>query len=90
MVITEHADGLVPLVAGEHLFVSSADALPYVVEAVLRDERRLADVRAGAYERLSGWLPYALWVSVLRAAIVELVGEPVPDTDLAVTRSAAS
>jgi hypothetical protein len=90
VVVTEHSSGLSPLVAGEHLFAASPEALPHVIEAVLRDHERLVRVRLDAYERLSGWIPYALWVSVLRAAIVELVGEPVPDTDLAVTRSAAS
>jgi hypothetical protein len=78
VVVTEHSSGIAPLVPAEHLFVASADSLPYVVDAVLRDERRLARVRSAAYERLSAWIPYGLWVSVLRAAIVELVGEPVP------------
>ena len=35
-------------------------------------------LRSAAYERLSSWVPYALPVAVLRAAVVELVGEPVP------------
>ncbi len=79
VVVTEHASGISPLVAGEHLLVAGADSLPFVVEALLRDEERLARLRAAAYERLSTWIPYALPVSVLRAAIVELVGEPVPE-----------
>jgi hypothetical protein len=78
VVVSEHSSGLVPLVAGEHLLVASPDALPYVVERLLRDEARLASLRTAAYERLSAWIPFALWVSVLRAAIVELVGEPLP------------
>lgn len=78
VVVSEHSSGIVPLVPGEHLFLSGADALPYVVEALLADERRLARVRAQAYERLHDWIPYALWVSVLRAAVVELIGEPLP------------
>lgn len=76
VVVSEHSSGIAPLVPGEHLFVASLDSLPYVVEAVLRDDRRLAAVRAQAYERLSTWIPFALPVSVLRAAVVELVGEP--------------
>ena len=77
VVVTEHATGIMPLEPGEHLLVASPDSLPYVVEALLRDERRLARIRQQAYERLSSWIPYALWVSVLRAAVVELVGEPI-------------
>jgi hypothetical protein len=78
VVVTEPSTGITPLVPGEHLLVASADALPYVVEDLLRDETRLARLRSQAYERLKTWVPYALGVSVLRAAMVELVGEPVP------------
>ncbi len=78
VVVTEHSSGIAPLVPGEHLLVASADSLPYVVDDLLGDEQRLARVRAQAYERLSTWVPYALAVSVLRAAVVELVGEPAP------------
>ncbi len=78
VVVTEHSSGIAPLVPGEHLLVAGADALPYVVDDLLGDEQRLARLRVQAYERLSTWLPYALPVSVLRAAVVELVGEPVP------------
>ncbi len=77
VVVTEHSSGIAPLVPGEHLLVASPDALPYVAEAVLRDDGRLATLRAHAYERLTTWIPFALPVSVLRAAVVELVGEPV-------------
>ncbi len=76
VIVTEHSSGLAPLVPGQHLITSSPRALPYVAEAVLRDADRLAELRARAYERLSTWLPFALPVAVLRAAVVELVGEP--------------
>lgn len=78
VVVTEHSSAISPLVSGEHLLVASADSLPYVAEALLRDEERLARLRAQAYERLSAWIPFALPVSILRAAVVELVGEPTP------------
>jgi len=78
VVVSEHASGIAPLVPGEHLLVAAAAAVPDVADSLLRDPERLAGLRAHAYERLSGWIPYALPVSVLRAAIVELVGEPVP------------
>jgi hypothetical protein len=78
VVVTEHSSGLAPLVPGEHLITAGPCSLPYVAEAVLRDERRLAELRARAYERLSTWLPFALPVSVLRAAVVEVVGQPLP------------
>ena len=78
VVATELSGGMAPLVAGEHLVATSADSLPYVVEHLLGDEQRLARLRSGAYERLKAWMPYALSVAVLRAAVVELVGEPVP------------
>jgi hypothetical protein len=78
VVVTEHASGMAPLVPGEHLLVATADSLPYVVEDLLRDEQHLARIRTQAHQRLSTWIPYALPVSILRAAVVELVGELVP------------
>ncbi len=78
VVVSEHSSGIAPLEPGEHLLVGSADSLPFLVDALLRDEARLARLRVQAHNRLSEWLPSALHVAVLRAAIVELVGEPVP------------
>ncbi|MGZ4313550.1 MAG: hypothetical protein ACXVR1_15735 [Solirubrobacteraceae bacterium] len=90
VVVTEHSSGLAPLTAGEHLLVASVASAPFVAEALLRDPGRLAAMRAAAYERLSTWIPFALPVAVLRAAVVELVGEPVPpDASLGTPRSGA-
>jgi hypothetical protein len=77
VVVSEHAHGFAPLIPGEHLLVGSADAVPYVAETLLGDPTRLAHMRVAAHERLRTWLPFAFPVSVLRAALVELVGEPV-------------
>jgi Glycosyl transferase family 2 len=77
VVVSEHSTSLAPLVAGEHLLVASADAVPFVAEALLRDPERMSRIRTQAYERLRSWMPFALPVSVLRATLVELVGEPV-------------
>jgi hypothetical protein len=78
VVVTEHSSGIAPLVAGEHLLVASPEAVPYVAESLVRDPERLAALRRAAYDRLSTWIPFALPVAVLRAAVVELVGEPLP------------
>ncbi len=78
VVVSEHASGLAPFVAGEHLLVASADSLAFVAEAVLSDDALQQRLRAQAYERLSAWIPFALSIGVLRAALVELVGYPVP------------
>jgi hypothetical protein len=97
-VVSEHASGIVPLDPGVHLLVASGDALPYVAERLVRDGKRREHQRKAAYERLRDWIPFALPVSVLRAALVELVGEPTPpgawpnsspDTGRTPTRSAA-
>jgi hypothetical protein len=77
VVVSEHSSGIAPLVAGEHLLVGAPDSLPYLADVLLRDLERTDAIRARAHERLSTWVPFALWVSVLRAAIVELVGEPI-------------
>ena len=77
IVVSEHSDGITPLAAGEHLIVGGPDALAYLADALLSDTERLERMRVSSYERLRNWLPYALPVSVLRAAIVELVSEPV-------------
>lgn len=88
VIVTEHSSGLAPFVAGEHFLAASGDAIPFVAESLVRDPERLAALRTAAYERLSRWLPFALPVAVLRAAIVELVGEPVsPDATLGTPRS---
>lgn len=87
VVVSEHSTSLAPLTVGEHLLVASADSLPFVAEALLRDPERLARIRTQAYERLRSWMPFALPVAVLRAALVELVGEPVaPDSPRGVLR----
>ena len=77
VLVTEHASGLAPFVAGEHLLVSDASAIAHVAEAALRDETRLAGIRESAHARLRDWLPLSASVAVLRAAFVELVGRPV-------------
>lgn len=77
VVVSEHSSGIAPLEVGHHLLVASPDSLPFVAETLLRDEGRLARMREQAYERLSEWVPFALPVSVLRAAAVELVGAPI-------------
>ena len=82
VVVSEHSTGIVPLDVGQHLLVAAPDALAHVADSLLRDPERLASLRRQAYERLSTWIPYALPVSVLRAAIVELVGEPLAEEDL--------
>lgn len=76
VVVSEHSSGIAPLQAGEHLLVASPESLPFVAESLLRDDERLAHMREQAYQRLSEWIPFALPVSVLRAAAVELVGQP--------------
>ena len=77
VLLTEHASGLAPFVPGEHLLVASAQALPHVAEALLRDEPRIRRIRAAAHERLSSWLPFSASVAVMRAALLEVVGRPV-------------
>jgi hypothetical protein len=87
VVVAEHSSAIAPLVPGEHLLVASADALPFVVEELLSDERRIARLRSQAYDWLRTWIPYALPVAVLRATLVELVSEPeAPDADLGMLR----
>lgn len=77
--VTEDAAGFTPFEPGEHLLVASPDALPYVVEEVLRDTELQQRIREQAYERLKSWLPFALSIGVLRAALVEVVGNPITD-----------
>jgi hypothetical protein len=77
VVVTEHSSQIAPLVPGEQLFVASPDALPHVARALLRDPARLQAIRGAAHARLRDWIPYALWASILRAAVVELIGEPI-------------
>jgi hypothetical protein len=77
VLVTEHSHGIAPLIPGEHLLVGSAEAVPYIAETLLADETRLVHMRVAAHERLRTWIPFAFPVSVLRAALVELVGEPV-------------
>ena len=78
VVVTEHSSGIAPLVPGEHLLVASADVASLRRRGPAARRAAPGSTPLQAYERLSTWIPYALPVSVLRAAIVELVGEPVP------------
>ena len=75
--VTEHAYGMTPFAPGEHLLVGAAPTLPHLVAALLRDESALVKMRERALDRLRGWLPLEAPVSILRAAIVELVGRPI-------------
>ncbi len=77
VVVTEHSTQIAPLVPGEQLIAASSDALAHVARALLRDPARLQTIREAAHARLRDWIPYALWASILRAAVVELIGEPV-------------
>lgn len=78
VVVTEHSSGLAPLAPGEHLMVGAPAALPHIAAELLHDEQRLSRIRMQAYERIRDWLPFALSIGVLRAALVELVGVPLP------------
>jgi len=87
VVITEPSVGLSPFVPDEHLLVAGPESLPFVLETVLNDTGRLRRLRTQAYERLRSWLPFALPVSVFRAAVIELVGRPVrPNVALGLMR----
>lgn len=77
VVVTEHSSQIAPLVPGEHLIAASPEGLPHVARALLRDPERLRTIRGEAHARLRDWIPYALWASILRAAVVELIGEPI-------------
>ena len=77
VVVTEHSSGIAPLVPGEDLLTASFDSLACVLEAALRDGELLGRLRARAHERIRTLLPFALYVSVFRAAAVEIVGRPV-------------
>jgi hypothetical protein len=77
VVVTEHACGMSPLVAGEHILVASPESLPLVLDAALRDPGRLEKVRASAHDHVRSWLPFALSISVLRASAVEIVGRAI-------------
>jgi len=76
VVVSEHSSAFAPLIPGEQLVLGSAEALPHIARALLRRPQRLAEIRNAAHTRLREWIPYALWASVLRAAVVELIGEP--------------
>ncbi len=76
VVVSEHSSGIGALEPGKHLLVASGDSLPYVADALLHDEERLRTIRAGAYERLHSWIPFALPASIFRAAVIEILGRP--------------
>lgn len=77
VIVTEHSSGMSPLVVGEHLLAASPESLPFVLDSALRDGERLEKLRTRAYEHLRAWLPFALSVSVFRAAAVEIVGRAI-------------
>lgn len=76
VVVSEHSSGIDTLEPGRHLLVASRESLPYVTDLLLRDERRLEQIRADAYERMRSWVPFALSASIFRAALIEILGRP--------------
>ncbi len=52
VLITEHSIGSGPLVPGEHFVSCDLQRLPYVVEGLLDDDARLAEIRDTAYAML--------------------------------------
>ena len=77
--VTEHSSGIVSLGSGSTSVRRGACSLPYVVEALLRPTNNvwLSFVRK-LIERLTTGCRTHVPVSVLRAAVVEVVGEPLP------------
>lgn len=76
VVVSEHSSGIGALEPGRHLLVASDGSLPYLVDSLLADEPRQRRIRAAAYERVSTWLPFALYASIFRAALIEVLGQP--------------
>ena len=95
VVVTEPSGGLAPLVADEHLWSRPAPTrFPISSRSCWATSNVSLACAPAAYERLKAWVPYALSVAVLRAAVVEFVGEPTPSQaavgDLRYTPDAAN
>jgi hypothetical protein len=73
-VVTEHSDGIEPLIAGEHLTVGSAESLGLLMQPLLEDEsERLWRARA-AYHFLKRELPLAASIERLVELAVDIDG----------------
>lgn len=76
VLLSEHADGIRPLVQGQHLYAGRPESLGYVADGLLRDAESLDRVRREAYSFIRGSLPFAASVAALAGAARALVARP--------------
>ena len=78
LVVTEHSDGVAPLVPGEHFVSARAEALPIALDAVLSDEPRRRAMARAAYELLRDQLPMRRSAERLAEIADERAALPLP------------
>ena len=69
VVISEHSVGVEPLAPGEHFVSASAENIPFVLQALLGNDERLASIRQNAYDTLRQQLPIDAGIHVLAEAL---------------------
>lgn len=78
VVLTEHALGTEPLVAGEHYLSANYETLAGVLEGLLAEPERLEAIRLAAYEVLQREVPLSRTFDSLAKAIERAAGNPLP------------
>lgn len=81
VLLSEYSDGQNPLIAGQHLFVGSANALGLMADSLLDDAASLDRIRREAHSFIRSSVPFAASVAMLAGAARKLVAQPLPPRD---------
>jgi GT2 family glycosyltransferase len=78
VLVSEHSSHFAPLGEGTHVLFGEPESLALFADAVLRDERRLEEMRQRTYAFLRDSMPLAASVAELVGAARNLLGRPIP------------
>jgi GT2 family glycosyltransferase len=78
LLVSEHSTHFAPLAEGSHVFFGEAESLAYIADALLRDERRVEELRQQTHAFLRDSMPLAASVAELVGSARNLLGRPIP------------
>jgi hypothetical protein len=76
VVLTEHSLMTEPFKPGVHFISAREDDLPFVLEALLADEERLATIRGAAYDLVREQMPMSRATAVIERAVEKAHAHP--------------
>jgi hypothetical protein len=76
VVLTEHSLMTEPFEPGVHFISTRVDDLPFVLESLLADEKRLATIRRAAYDLVREQMPMAMATAAIERAVARAHANP--------------